>query len=636
MSVQHIFKGSGAPVTAPTESGHHYIDTVGKKAYLSVGTASAADWQLVGSSSTTFPLNAGILGSVSAPVYQMVDTDSGMYSQGDGNVSFAANGILRLSINQNIVNIIGDADVSGNLDVVGNISAANYPPTGNANTFAGFDGSGNLFSVDGWNVDVNSGSLNYAKTFAPDGTQGYNVSNWYIAFEPVANAPNEVWRAYNVFVEFDRANSGFGQGTSGDSWSSFSSYVKHISTGTIGRVTGMSIFHEFGNGTDPLEVVGINGILINSQMRSGVTISQNLNGMSVDYHMDSGAILSGSVTAFSDYTQIQNVHGYNSFISNPQVQLVNNNTNFNSFNSGPNVVAFEGNASYLGLGLFGNFGTFATGNYQGIVVSPNITDMNGQSAVGLNINMNNVMNSASVRSLQISGGYAEINGKGCQLNSSLNTGTDPIGFPFGLNNVGGTFTIAAGFPITGGEFGILNNLGVGIIIQDDIGPDASGLGLGVFMNGFLTQVGVAPTKTMDSLTFMGAGASVPPSFGGGTLNLANMFRAIGIINQGDSITINEMRGFYVDPVLSMLATDAWGFRCDDANAENYFDKSLAIGTATKKVTNNDIAIEIGSKKQLVLAVMTTTERNAMTPVTGAVIFNTTSVALEYYNGTSWV
>jgi hypothetical protein len=42
--VQHIFKGSGAPLFNPSDSGHHYVDIAGKKAYLSVGNATPLDW----------------------------------------------------------------------------------------------------------------------------------------------------------------------------------------------------------------------------------------------------------------------------------------------------------------------------------------------------------------------------------------------------------------------------------------------------------------------------------------------------------------------------------------------------------------------------------------------------------------
>ena len=42
--MQHIFTGTTAPASAPPGVGHHYVDTVAKKAYISVGTATTADW----------------------------------------------------------------------------------------------------------------------------------------------------------------------------------------------------------------------------------------------------------------------------------------------------------------------------------------------------------------------------------------------------------------------------------------------------------------------------------------------------------------------------------------------------------------------------------------------------------------
>ena len=41
---QHIFIGSAAPTTTPTKVGQHFIDLTNKKSYISVGTASSADW----------------------------------------------------------------------------------------------------------------------------------------------------------------------------------------------------------------------------------------------------------------------------------------------------------------------------------------------------------------------------------------------------------------------------------------------------------------------------------------------------------------------------------------------------------------------------------------------------------------
>jgi len=45
---QHIFSGSGAPITTPLAVGHHYIDTVGQVSYIAIGISSPSDWQSTG------------------------------------------------------------------------------------------------------------------------------------------------------------------------------------------------------------------------------------------------------------------------------------------------------------------------------------------------------------------------------------------------------------------------------------------------------------------------------------------------------------------------------------------------------------------------------------------------------------
>ena len=49
---QHVFTGSGAPATTPTAVGQHYIDTTNDQSYISVGTASSADWVNTGAGAT--------------------------------------------------------------------------------------------------------------------------------------------------------------------------------------------------------------------------------------------------------------------------------------------------------------------------------------------------------------------------------------------------------------------------------------------------------------------------------------------------------------------------------------------------------------------------------------------------------
>lgn len=633
-NVQHIYKGTTAPATAPAEVGHHYIDTVAKKAYLSVGTATSADWLEVGA--LTFPIQSTTNGTVSAPsIRPGTDNDSGFYSSGDGNISFAANGTHRLSIDQNNSTFTGDLFVTGNLDVTGDIIANNYPPTGGVGRLAYYDLSGDLSSVASWGFENDYEGLTYGRTTEPVDDGGHNIVNVYMGFDPQIPSPTDNWRWMNVFLEFDVNNTGNPQGTNGDAATVISTYVKNVNTGQIGRVTHINFANEFGNGTDPLTIDGINMIVGTAQIRSGVEIDGSLNGYHFSPNMESGSTITGGVQAFSDFSTITSVQGYISFSSNPNIAELQDASAYEGFRSAPNITSLLG--GYFGLGVFANIDSLGpNASFQGVNVNPTIDDANDKYVAAININLDQVAGTTSLYSINAIGGIAAFNGKAFQCFSELDTSVDAIPFPFGLNQLGGTFTIAAGSPITGGAFGILNNLGVAVVAEDDMPPDGTGLGLGLFMNGSLTQLGVSPGKTVDSLSFMGAGASVPATYGGGTITTVNMFRALGVINQGDSITIDEMRGFYVDTVLSSLATDAWGFRVDDVNAENHFEKSICIGTASKKVSNADIALEIGSKKQLVLAVMTTTERDAMTAVTGALIFNSTLGALQYFDGSVWV
>src|SRR5690606_35272312 len=88
----------------------------------------------------TSSLNEALFPQTVSPAVslRMNDTDSGIGSDGDGAVFISANGFERLRVEQN------DTTITGPLDVTGNITAANYPPNGTANTMAIFDTSGDL------------------------------------------------------------------------------------------------------------------------------------------------------------------------------------------------------------------------------------------------------------------------------------------------------------------------------------------------------------------------------------------------------------------------------------------------------------------------------------------------------------
>ena len=50
---KHIFKGQGAPNFPPEAVGHHYVDTLTRDAYLSIGTATPLDWVIAAGASVS-------------------------------------------------------------------------------------------------------------------------------------------------------------------------------------------------------------------------------------------------------------------------------------------------------------------------------------------------------------------------------------------------------------------------------------------------------------------------------------------------------------------------------------------------------------------------------------------------------
>lgn len=59
--IVHVIRATAAPTAAPTREGQHWIDTVNKVMYFSVGTSSVSDWVALNVSGTNPALKAGIV-----------------------------------------------------------------------------------------------------------------------------------------------------------------------------------------------------------------------------------------------------------------------------------------------------------------------------------------------------------------------------------------------------------------------------------------------------------------------------------------------------------------------------------------------------------------------------------------------
>ncbi len=72
----HIITGTGAPSTAPTRVGQHYIDTTNKITYVSAGTSSSADWKASDASAAI----SSHVAELDPHTQYVLDTDNRLYA----------------------------------------------------------------------------------------------------------------------------------------------------------------------------------------------------------------------------------------------------------------------------------------------------------------------------------------------------------------------------------------------------------------------------------------------------------------------------------------------------------------------------------------------------------------------------
>jgi hypothetical protein len=106
----------------------------------------------------------------------------------------------------------------------------------------------------------------------------------------------------------------------------------------------------------------------------------------------------------------------------------------------------------------------------------------------------------------------------------------------------------------------------------------------------------------------------------------------------NAATVSNYYGIYLDaPIVSGVGsiTNRWGIYAPDVLMTHYINGSLLLGTATN-VPSSQLTID-STTKGFLPPRMTTAQRDAIaSPATGLVIYNTTTLAANVYNGTSWV
>lgn len=382
------------------------------------------------------------------------------------------------------------------------------------------------------------------------------------------------------------AQTGMAIGISGDTGTNLQG-ISMNATGDTGGATALSL--SIAGATHTGQVMGTNVTLPNGvttgkighslSMGSGVSSG---GGRFAEFNANNGTYTNwiglnldhNAIDAGGSETGIQ--------IGKSSVDSINY-TALNFPNNGP------ASSNWNGI-LMTSGPTTATTNYNGIQVNPNAA-ATVSNVKGVSINLQNLTSANQKSGLEINDGALTT-----QSNYDTSVYSASPG-QFQHNYLGGTFHVPLGSPMTN-TFAFGNNLGYQLLIEDDVGPDTTGLRLGYSNNGFAHQVSVTSGKTLDALNEMMAGAGIPASSTGGTIDQMSMFRAVGLLPSGGTVVVNEMYGFRADSLLCGMASSCWGVWINDAAADNWMAKNLVIGGSTGVPQVASVVLEANGPFQL--------------------------------------
>ena len=266
-----------------------------------------------------------------------------------------------------------------------------YIPTGNANTFAGFDASGNLFSIPGWGIDPVTGGLNGSINFEPDNAGfGMNIHSFGATINPIQNSPNDQVNLINLNPQIDTNSDGFSLGTNGTAGTILNLGWTHQRTSDVGSLNIIQSNYSIGNGTDPIDINGIGYFFGFGNFNANVTISGPMQGYGFQPNVNAAATMTSEayVNAFYDNATINAplAAGYTSVQLGPVIASIPTNNGMNSININPTVTLFQGNSNYNGIAIGGNF-TFSEGGANFININPATT--NAHYVTGIYVNVSN-------------------------------------------------------------------------------------------------------------------------------------------------------------------------------------------------------------------------------------------------------
>lgn len=511
-----------------------------------------------------------------------------------------------------------------------------------SNKVLGTDGSSNVEAIPGWAVESNYGGMTISLDQEPNGGSGNaGINTLQVNVKPLQASPNESVTVLSNYINLDADDSDFSFGTSGNAATIINNSVDHTSgQGDIGAVVFFNNYFNVGNGTDATTCKGASYSFGFGNINNAVTLDGPLQGYGFQPTVNSGATITSNayVSAFYDYANMTGVSwegSYTSFASGPIIGSMPTGNGFQSFLCNAQITTFNGTSGFTGMNILPTLGTFGTGSFTGINITPSITSI--VNATGLFIDMSSVTGS-NVKAIDVTGDVnisGDLTFTGALSIGQLNAfyGTNPVdggGNPQTIHSLTSAMTALDSVTVANCD-SIGVNTAMLITLEDNSVSTSSAFQLGFTA---LALPCVVETHTGSSLDYMSGtttAINLSGSSTGGTIDTLRINRSVPIPN--GITTINNSMGFFYHEPFGGVATNSWGIYIADAQ-QNYLESPLKIG-GSDTITNSSIGLEV-TDKAIRLATMDTTARNALTAVAGMMIFNTTTSALEYYDGSSWV
>jgi hypothetical protein len=419
---------------------------------------------------------------------------------------------------------------------------------------------------------------------------GLNATTIYSYVNPqvraLQNSPDESVIGFQRRIAIDPDSTGFDLGTNGSFGQIFDIGFNHTGTSDIGNATYFNTYSNFGNGTDPISVKGLQYWLGFGNINADVTIVDSIQGFGIQMAVDADAVMTGYFSGFYDNMDFGcSVGGYISFSASPQLAEVRNNNNVTGFNANPTIDLFTGNAGYTAFAMSGQFNMSGstTGGVSGINLNPTISNFaaghyyngvysstQGITGAGTNKYAGYFDGDVNITGSLTFGGALSIG----QLNAFASaTVIDGGGNPTTIHGLVSQMNVPASATIANAD-----TLGVNTAALIGIGANATvtsgALGIGLVG---LALPAVIETHTGSTVDFIGGAAfalNFSGSSTGGTLGQGYGGMFVPIPN--GITTVNRWYGMWSRSPFGSVATDNWGVYSEDCE-KNYFEGAVKIG-----------------------------------------------------------